>query len=193
MELIPEELDWMNESELRCKDSRFFVRSTPRSDFFCSPETGDVVATAPFLYRDVDGDFRMNVRVRPTFVSTYDACSLFVYARDRQWLKVAFELTDIGTHSIVTVATDGYSDDANGVDIANDTVYLQLIRKGDVFVCHYSTDGATFKMARILGINMPTAVRVGVSVQAPTGEGQWMEFSDLNLTKTIPADIRTSK
>jgi len=184
---------WMNESELKAEKDCFHIKSKSHSDFFCNPVDGEITADATFLYKEVEGDFLISVRVKPVFVHTYDACSILIYSDETHWIKTAFEFTDLGTNSIVTVATDGYSDDANGVDIKDDFVYLQVIRKGDVFACHYSTDGVNFKMARFLRIAVPETLKIGVSAQSPTGAGNFMEFSDLKITSTLPKDIRASK
>lgn len=181
---------WMNESECRVENDTFYIKSTPNSDFFCNPTDGMPIATAPFLYQEMEGDFLIKVCAKPTFVSTYDACTVFVYVDDKHWLKIAFEYTDLGTHSIVTVATNHYSDDANGVDMKGDAVYLQVMRKGNVFACHYSTDDVNYKMARLLRMDIPTVVKIGVSAQSPTGEGQFMAFKDLTISQTLPEDIR---
>ena len=187
------EFNWINESELIVESDTFHIKSTPKSDFFCNPADGVSVATAPFLYKEVEGDFLIKACVKPTFVSTYDACTVFVYADEKHWLKTAFEFTDLGTNSIVTVATNNYSDDANGVDIDVNAVYLQIMRKGNVFACHYSTDGITYKMARLLRMDVPIKLKIGVSAQSPTGEGQLMEFNDLVISQILPEDIRSSK
>jgi len=183
---------WINESELEVDDNRFFIKALPKSDFFCNPIDDTVVKNAQFLYKEIEGDFLVRVRVKPTFEHVYDACSIFIYANEAHWLKTAFEFTDLGPNAIVTVATDGYSDDADGVEIDEDFVYLQVIRKNDVFACHYSTDGVNFKMARLLRIALPTTVKVGVSAQSPTGTGGFMEFSDLLITDKLPEDIRSA-
>ena len=186
------DFNWMNESELNIEGNNFFIKATPHSDFFRNPIDGTVTATAPFLYKELTGDFLISVCVRPTFTSTYDACSIFIYSDEKRWLKVAFEYTDLDTHSIVTVATNTYSDDANGVDINEDWVYLQVIRKGDVFACHYSKDGIDYKMTRLLHLATSPKVKVGISAQSPIGEGQFMEFKDLKITHELPEDIRKS-
>ena len=187
-----DDFSWLNKSDIKVENEIFYIKATPHSDFFCNPVDGNSIATAPFLYKEIEGDFLINVRVKPAFISTYDACSVFIYSDERHWLKTAFEYTDMETHSIVTVATDNYSDDANGVDIKEDNIYLQVIRKGNVFACHYSADGINYKMARLLRLDVPAVLKAGVSAQSPTGEGQLMEFKDLKITQTLPKDIRKS-
>jgi len=184
---------WINKSEYKIENNILFIKATPKSDYFCDPVDGTSTATAPFLYREIKGDFLVSVRVKPVFADTYDACTIFVYADERHWLKTAFEYTDLGFNSIVTVKTEMYSDDANGVEIKDDAVYLQVIRKGDIFACHYSSDGIDYKMARLFKMAVPDTIKVGLSAQSPMGEGGFMEFSNLKITQTLPEDIRKSE
>jgi hypothetical protein len=183
---------WINESEYEITGDVLRIKSISNADFFTNPVDGNVSASAAFLYEEVEGDFRISVCVKPAFEHTYDACSIFVYADESRWLKTAFEYTDFNTRAVVTVATNGYSDDANGVNIDGDKLHLQVIRKGDVFVCHYSEDGENFTMARILRLPAGKTVKAGLSAQSPTGQGKFMEFSDLRITKDLPGDIRKS-
>ena len=131
------DFNWMNQSELKMEGDTCYVKSTPHSDMICSPVDGGIITNAPFLYREMEGDFLVGARVKPTFVSTYDAMGILVYADERHWLKTCFEVTDFNTRSIVTVATDTYSDESIAEDVKADAVYLQIMRKGNVFACHY--------------------------------------------------------
>jgi len=187
------EFHWMNQSELQIEHDTAYMASTPQSDFICSPIDGKALSTAPFLYQEMEGDFLIRARIKPTFVSTYDACTLLVYANERHWLKTGYERTDFDANSIVTVATDVYSDESIGIDIEEDAVYVQIMRKGNVFACHYSTDGKRYLMSRKLRLDLPAKVKVGLSVQSPTGPGQTMAFSDLHISQTVPDDMRQSK
>ena len=73
--------------------------------------------------------------------SVYDACALMFFHDDTHWGKFCFEFTDINTHAVVSVVANGLSDDANGVDIDGNSVWLQLARNGHIFSMHYSTTG----------------------------------------------------
>jgi len=184
------EFKWINPSQIEENAQQIILDATPKSDFFCNPMDGSVIATAPFLYTEVKGDFSIKAKVTPAFISTYDACALMVFSNERLWLKTAFENTDFGTHAVVTVATNEFSDDANGCNIENESVFLKIIRKKQAFACHYSLDGKTYRMIRILHLPMPETVKVGISVQSPLGNGGKMCFSDFELTEKIPIDIR---
>lgn len=187
------EFRWLNESELKIENGKIYMTSASHSDIICNPLDGSALSTAPFFYQEIEGDFLISACVKPTFVSTYDACALVVYADERHWLKTCFEYTDFETNSIVTVATDTTSDESIGADIEADSVYLQIMRKGNVFACHYSVDGKTYQLSRKLRLNVPNKVKIGISVQSPTGAGQVMEFSDLHISQTLPEDMRKSK
>ena len=45
-----------------------------------------------------------------------------VMQSDAVWGKACFEQSDFGTHAVVSVVTNGVSDDANGCNIDGDTV-----------------------------------------------------------------------
>ena len=64
------------------------------------------------------------------------------------WAKAAFEKSDFGTNAVVCVVTDQVSDDANGCNIDQDEIWLQIVRVGDVFCTHYSLDGERFAKIR---------------------------------------------
>lgn len=59
----------------------------------------------------------LRVKVSHAFRDTYDSASVMVMQDMEHWAKACFELTDFGTHAMVSVATKGYSDDANGRNI----------------------------------------------------------------------------
>ena len=164
--------------------------ATPNSDFFVDPDSNKSVANAPFFYEEVTGDFVLKARVSHDFVSTYDACVLFAFDNERLWAKACFEYTDYGTHSVVTVMTNGRSDDANSVDIEGNEVWLQLARKGNLFGIHYSIDGKEFRMARLTNLPMGDTIKVGLVAQSPMGEGGDRYFRDIELKRISLKNIR---
>ena len=164
--------------------------AAPNSDFFVNPETDEVITSAPFFYREVSGDFVLRARVKHDFASTYDACTLLALDHERLWAKACFEMTDYGTHSVVSVTTNGRSDDANGVAVDGNEVWLQIARKGNVFGIHYSLDGVKFTMARLTWLPMRAAIKVGFGAQSPTGNGGERYFRDIEFRNVTLKDIR---
>lgn len=129
-------------------------------------------------------------RVRPTFASTYDAGALMVYADEAHWAKVCYESTDFGVHAAVSVVTNGLSDDANGVDLAVDEVWLQIARMGDVFAMHYALDGRGWHMVRYFTLPVPPRVRVGLVAQSPAGPGTMVDFGEFAVESRSVKNLR---
>lgn len=150
------------------------IYAPAKTDWFNNPvpENGVLsapVANAPFFYTEVTGDFVFRVKVRPNFKSVYDACALMVIQDEKLWTKAAFEKSDFGTTAAVCVVTNGVSDDANGCNIAQEEVWLQIVRVGDVFCTHYSLDGERFDMVRLFHLPVEKTVKVGIEAQSPAG------------------------
>lgn len=162
----------------------------PNTDYFVNPETNEVTANAPFFYEEVSGDFMLRARVSLDFKSTYDACVLLALDNERLWAKACFELSDFGVPLIVSVMTNGRSDDANCINVDNSEVWLQLSRKGNVFGIHYSLDGREFRMARLTYLPMKDTIKVGFVAQSPTGSGGKRFFSYIEFEHISLSDIR---
>lgn len=164
--------------------------ATPYSNFFVDPENGGSVTNMPFFYEEVTGDFVLRARVSHAFVSTYDACVLLAYDNEQLWAKACFEYTDYGTQSVVSVMTNGRSDDANSIAVDGNEVWMQLARKGNVFGIHYSQDGKNYRMARLTNLPMGETIKVGLGAQSPLGQGGDCYFRDIELKKITLKDIR---
>lgn len=184
---------WMNESEVKVTENGLTVFATPYSNSFIDPSNGSVSMTAPFYYQEAEGNFVFRAKVSIEFVSTYDACVLLAYDNDKLWAKACFEFSDFGTHAVVSVMTNQYSDDSNGVNIEGNSVWLQLSRKDDLFAVHYSFDGENYFMARLARLPMQKLIKVGVSAQSPTGKGGGGKFEYLALEHKTLTNIRAGK
>lgn len=186
---------WLNESRMIDAGDELVIYAPEYTDWFNNPvpEEGVLsapVANAPFLYTEVEGDFVFRAKVRPNFRTVYDACALMVIQDEKLWTKAAFEKSDFGTTAAVCVVTNGVSDDANGCNIDQDEVWLQIVRVGDVFCTHYSLDGETFYMVRLFHLPVEKTVKVGVEAQSPAGEGGLRFYSDISLEKRTVANLR---
>ena len=132
---------WLNESSVTAENGEIAIAAPPRTDWFNNPvpENGALpapVADAPVFYTEVRDDFVFRAKVRPNHRYTYDACALMVIRDERMWAKAAFERSDFGTNAVVCVVTNEVSDDANGCNIGQESIWLQIVRKGDVFCVH---------------------------------------------------------
>ena len=186
---------WLNESQMMYDDNEVVIYAPAYTDWFNSPVPEDgalpaPVANAPFLYTEVTGDFVFRAKVRPNFRTVYDACALMVIQDEKLWTKAAFEKSDFGTTAAVCVVTSGVSDDANGCNIDQEEVWLQIVRVGDVFCTHYSLDGETFYMVRLFHLPVEKTVKVGIEAQSPAGEGGMRFYSHISLEHRTVQNLR---
>lgn len=186
---------WLNESQIIHEGDEVVIYAPAKTDWFNNPvpENGLLsapVANAPFFYTEVTGDFVFRAKVRPNFKSVYDACALMVIQDERLWTKAAFEKSDFGTTAAVCVVTNGVSDDANGCNIAQDEVWLQIVRVGDVFCTHYSLDGERFDMVRLFHLPVEKTVKVGIEAQSPAGDGGLRFYSEISLENRTVKNLR---
>lgn len=186
---------WLNESKMVCAGDELAIVAPEYTDWFNNPvpENGVLsapVANAPFFYTEVEGDFVFRAKVRPNFKTVYDACALMVIQDEKLWTKAAFEKSDFGTTAAVCVVTNGISDDANGCNIEQDEVWLQIVRVGDVFCTHYSLDGETYYMVRLFHLPVEKKVKVGIEAQSPAGEGGLRFYSDISIENKTVANLR---
>ena len=179
-----------NGCEYKCTDNGYLLRAKPASDMVVDAVTGNVVSNAAYLADDVTGDFTFSACVSHDFNSTYDACCLIAYADETLWSKACFECTEEGEHAVVTVMTDGCSDDANSIRIEDKKVWLQMCRRGNVISVQYSTDGENWIFVRILSIPLPETVKLGILAQSPVGTGGEFLFENIRLKNTAPDNMR---
>jgi uncharacterized protein len=167
------------------------VLAPGKADFFRDPSGSHVNDAAPFLFAEVTGDFIARAHVRPIFKSTYDSGVILVRHDPQTWAKLCFESTDFGTTAAVSVVTDGLSDDANGADITQPDLWLQMARAGDVFALHYSLDGQTWRMVRYFKLAMPERVKAGIVAQCPSGEdGSTIDFLYFSIEERTAKNLR---
>ena len=186
---------WLNESQMMEVNGEIAIVAPAGTDWFNNPvpEDGKLsapAANAPFFYTEVTGDFVFRAKVRPNHRYTYDACALMVIQDEYTWAKAAFEASDFGTKAAVCVVTNQISDDANGCNIDQEEVWLQIVRVGDVFCTHYSLDGEKFDMVRLFHLPVGESVKVGLEAQSPAGEGGLRFFSDVSLENRTVANLR---
>lgn len=194
------EFKWLNQSTINKSGKGIEIFAPAQSDFFCNNGTigeegvtPESLSNAPFYYTEVTGDFVMNVKVSLDFKEIYDSSSIMVMQDMTHWAKACFELTDFNTHAVVSVVTNGQSDDANGCNIEENSVWLQLCRLGQSFAFHYSIDGSNYYMMRFFNLPTEETLKVGLLAQAPTGTGGIRVYEDLTIENRKVKNIRMGK
>ena len=190
------ELSWLNETEWEpLPGGGLRMHAGPRTDFFQNPNGDPGTDTGHLLWLPVRGDFVAQAHVRPTFTSTYDAGALMVRSDETHWAKLCYEATDFGTHAAVSVVTDGLSDDANGVDLEAPSLWLQIVRVGDLFGLHYAINDAgkapeAWRMVRYFRLALPPEIKVGIVAQSPVGPGTAVDFLRFTVESRTVENLR---
>jgi len=87
--------------------------------------------------------------------------------------------------------TDGISDDANGAVLTNeDSIWLRIIKKENVYSLHWSKNGMDFKMARLSAIPVSSTVKVGIEAQCPAGKFAEHTFLYFSIDQRTVVDLR---
>ncbi|MGN6181295.1 MAG: DUF1349 domain-containing protein [Mucilaginibacter sp.] len=134
---------------------------------------------APRLLFRADSNFIFTVNVKHAFSNEWNAGGIMMEGDSTHWIKFCFERDNTGAHRIVSVVTNGYSDDSNSVALPTDEVFLKMAKAGDVVILYYSQDGRTWYMARRLRYVFTGPVAAGFLVQAPEAHGNVAHFSHI--------------
>jgi len=166
------------------------IAAPPRCDLFHDPAGRPPETAAPRLLGPVEGDFQLSARVRCTFDGAFDAGALLLWADDARWVKLAFEVSPQGEPGVVSVITDGLSDDANAFAVADDAVWLRISRLGAAIALHGRLDGEPWRFVRHFAL-AGAELRAGFLAQSPTGEGATARFDEIGFIPERLADLRS--
>lgn len=144
----------------------------------------------PFYYTLIEGDFIIRCRVAPEFKATFDLGAIVIFENADKWIKFAFENADTGYPAMVSVVTNGVSDDCNGEKVDENEIWMQVIRKDNNFALHYSVDKKIWKLARIFQLAMDKKVKIGFSAQSPIGDGCCVRFEGIEVLDNNYTNIR---
>jgi regulation of enolase protein 1 (concanavalin A-like superfamily) len=171
------------------------IAAPPRSDLFVDPAGGEPLAGAPRLLGPVAGDFQLWARVRCTFAGAFDAGALLLWAGERRWAKLAFEVSPQGDAMVVSVVTDGHaSDDANAFVVDDEAVWLRISRRGTACALHARLEGDDgWRFVRHFALAAPGDVRAGFLAQSPTGEGATARFDGIGFAAHGVTDLRSGE
>ena len=167
------------------------IKAPARTDLFHDPGGREPELGAPRLLGPVEGDFQLSARVRSTFEGAFDAGALLLWAGEGAWVKLAFEVSPDGEPMVVSVVTDGLSDDANAFLVPGDAVWLRVSRLGDTAALHARLDGEPWRFVRHLALAAPDGLRAGFLAQSPLGQGATARFDDIGFTPERLADLRS--
>ena len=166
------------------------IPAPAQTDWNVDAMTDDHVDSAPALLGQVNGDFSLSAKVTVDFRNTYDAGVVCIRQSSTSWAKLCFEFSPQGQPMIVSVVTNGHSDDANSVPVDGNVVQLRVVRIGAAYAFHYSTDGEYWHFVRQFRMLQGGVARAGFLAQSPVGDGSSAVFSDIRHSSVVPRDLR---
>lgn len=176
----------------KVENGKLTLTSEGKRDNFIDPDGKLSNNTAPLLLTDVDNSqpFTFMARITPTFLKMYDAGTLYIYVKEDLWLKLAMEMDERNKTRIVSVRTNGTSDDNDHDVIEQKGVYLKISSDTRTVGFYYSLDKKTWQLVRLFKNEYPTTIQLGISAQSPLGEGTKAVFEDVTLVKQSISDFR---
>lgn len=176
-------------------DGALTFRCGEGRDFFCDPNDGKLSNnTLPILLLPTDNTkpFTLTAKVTPGFTEEglYNAACLIVYANDTLWQKLCYEQDEYGNHRVVSVRTQGTSDDNNHDKQEAETVYLKISSDTHTIASYYSVDKKEWHMVRLYRNYYPESISLGVASQCPQKGECTSRIEDLTLTHHNVGDFR---
>jgi regulation of enolase protein 1 (concanavalin A-like superfamily) len=172
-------------------DGTLVLTAAAGVDWSNDPTGGPQQHRAAALGFQPTGDLTLSARVRVDAPrSTFDAGALCLWIDADHWAKLCFERSPQGDVMVVSVVTDGYSDDCNSVLVTGGEVYLRLSRVGEAWAFHSSVDGTRWDFVRVFRIGSTQVPTVGFLSQAPMGERCVARFDDIVYREDRLADLR---
>lgn len=171
---------------------RLTLGSGAHTDFFRSADDGYFFTNMPALLLEVDNSkpFVFKARLTPELKKAFDGGALLVYADADHWLKFAFERDERNLRRIVTVKTEGYSEDNNHELVEQESLWLKIATKGKAMGLYYSTDGQRWNFVRLDKNDYPDKLYIGLATQSATGNGHATLFEEASLSYTEIEDSR---
>jgi uncharacterized protein len=188
---LPAPLSWDAAPATWNFDGALTIAAPPRTDLFRDPAGSEPQTAAPRLLGDVGGDFQLCARVSCTFEGAFDAGALLLWADEARWVKLALESSPAGEPGVVSVVTDGLSDDANAFAVTGDGAWLRISRLGPACALHARHDDEPWRFVRHFPLASTSGLRAGFLAQSPTGEGATARFEAIDFTSERLADLRS--
>ena len=188
---LPAPLSWDVAPASWQLDDALIIAAPPRTDLFRDPAGSEPQSAAPRLLGPAEGDFQLSARVSCTFDGAFDAGALLLWADEARWVKLALEASPAGEPGVVSVVTDGLSDDANAFAVSGDAAWLRISRLGPACALHARHDDEPWRFVRHFPLAATSGLRAGFLAQSPAGEGATARFESIDFTQERLADLRS--
>ncbi len=186
-------ISWLADpgSNLRTERGTVAFRAGAETDWFCDPRGAEPTANAPIaVLTEAELPITVSCAVDVTLATTFDAAGLFVHWDDRSWVKLAIELDPSGIARIVTVLTDGTSDDCNHRPVDGPTELRVTVDERSLALHARHTKAVPWELIRYAANPTGAAPSVGLTVQSPLGDGTDATFSSVLVERRVVEPLR---
>lgn len=176
-------MDWLNPPpQWNDQNGVITVTAAPKTDFWRQTHSNHIANNGHFYYRELNGDFTMQVKVVGCYKALYDQAGLMVRLDDLNWMKCGVEFFNDRQHASVVVTRE-FSDWSVLPLLANTpALWLRVSRLGNFLEVHYSLVGTNYTMLRQGYFPPAVPVQAGVMIAAPMGDGFTAAFESLTIT-----------
>lgn len=180
---ISKVLFWKNRpKEVRIDQSTIEITAGEKTDMFRDPNVTYNTDNAPKLLFEADSNFILSAFIQHRFASKWDGGALVLKQDSLRWVKFCFEKDYTGARRVVSVVTNGISDDCNSVKIRRKKVYFKIAKADNVITLYYSTVGKEWFLVRHFTFDANANLKVGFLAQSPTGTACKVKFSDIQYS-----------
>lgn len=175
-------MQWLNEPPVWEKaDGRLIVTAGAKTDAWRITHDGGIRDTAHLYYREVSGDFTVEVTVRGEYATLYDQAGLMVRLDEATWLKCGIEFFNELQHASAVV-TRQYSDwSVVPLPDAPLAIRLKVVRHGVSVEVYWARIGEPYTMIRQAYLTDAPTLMVGMMCAAPTGGGFSTVFEGFSI------------
>ncbi len=157
------------------------VTTAPKSDFWRKTHYGFTRDNGHFFYREVQGDFTVEIRVDGRYKDLYDQAGLMLRVDEENWIKTGIEFFDHQQHASAVV-TRQFSDwSVTPLDGEPASLWLRVTRKAEAVEVFYSLDGQNFTLLRLAYLVPSAVTQVGPMCASPDGAGFQITFQDFSI------------
>ena len=183
-------MTWFNEPPWGSVENNVLsVKTGNETDFWQTTFYGFEHDNGHFLYREVAGDFTMQVTFTGNYEALYDQAGLMLRADEKNWVKTGIEFTD-GEVNLSVVMTRDFSDwSVMNFPNYRGSLTIRLTRHGSAIRVQYFDENNNWRLMRLGYLALPEVCQAGIMCCSPTRAGFEVEFKDFSISEPIAAEL----
>lgn len=181
---------WINQAtSYHATETGIRIVAGEKTDKYIAPDYSYTFDNAPRLVFEADRDFVFSTAIQHPFENKWDGGAIILEADKDNWIKFCFEKDYTGAKRVVSVVTKGISDDANSIELAQNTAYYKMAKKEDTVYLYVSKSGKEWYLVRAINFKYNKTLKLGLLAQSPEGKSNTVNFSDVKYSATTIKDF----